>query len=128
MNEIETYKTFTLKGNLYQTTDFCYDINIEFVPDEIVLKYLTAYDEDTATKESILTIMTDLIDGHIIASIPKATAFHESYNIPFNNNKRPIQGCYNFSFRAIDGSNPVNSATFDMDIAMTLVFIKWKKK
>jgi hypothetical protein len=72
--------------------------------------------------------MTELIDGRIIASIPKSTAFHESYNIPFNNNKKPIQGCYAFSFRAIDGSIPVNSATFNMDIAITLVFIKWKKK
>ena len=44
MNDIETYKTITISKEIPSTvTSFTKDINIEFIPDEIVLKYVCRY-------------------------------------------------------------------------------------
>ena len=129
MNDIETYKTITLShiiGTDVDTSpDFSLYIDVPFTPDEVVLKYVslctaTAYTEPIAIKTTLLG------DDQILAVIPKATVFHESFNTPFRCNK-PINTLYDFKIRTILGGRLGTLVTAGY-LSFTLVFIKWKEK
>lgn len=129
--EIEVFKTTTIYGALGNgVTAFTYDVYIDFIPDEIVLKYISRYDNDEHTTpnngDPMILLRSSLVDGEILASIPRSVAFHESYNIPFPN-KKAIRGTYNFILTDIDNDAPSNAVTFDTQITCTLLFIKYKK-
>ena len=125
-NEIDIYKTVTVSGHMGNNTNsFTSNINIEFIPDEIILKYVAKYDNDNAAGDLLNVIYTDLIDNNIIFSYPNSTALYEMCNTPFRNFKQ-IQGLYTFKVTQINGALPANYAAFDTTISMTLLFVKYK--
>lgn len=130
MNEIETYKTLTIALRLEDNKNsFSRDINIEFIPDEIILKNMN-WCNAQATNEIPYKLITNLIDGDgVIGTLPKitvTTSFHDSYNIPFRNS-RPINGTYLFEIKDYTNA-PISVSTENRFLSFTLVFIKWKKK
>lgn len=129
--EIEVVKTTTIYGYLNNNeTSFNYDIYVDFIPDEIILKYISRYDEAEnaapGTSDAMILIRSTLIDNEVLASIPRCAAFHESYNIPFQA-KKSIRGTYSFDITSVTGTLPINVAAFDTYIACTLLFVKYKK-
>jgi hypothetical protein len=124
MNDIETYKTITLKHTIAaNSSSFTKEINCEFIPDEIILKNCSLW--SSAAYDKAIAISTDLIFDTDLLTIPKTSSFHESYNVPFRNH-RPINGTYTFTIKDFD--NVLISKVSTTYIAFTLVFIKWKPK
>ena len=124
MNEIETYKTITVTKVIpINTATFTADINIDFIPDEIVLKNVSFFTGTSYDRSFMLT--SSLIgDDQILATLPKSSSFHESYNIPFKNSGRPIQGNYTFEIREFTKELFIKASV--SYLSFTLVFIKWK--
>lgn len=125
MQDIDTYKTITLKQVIgANTSSFAKDINVEFVPDEIVLKNITFWTSTAYTDAIQLT--SDLILGdRVLLTMPKTTSYHESYNVPFRTLNRPVNGNYKFEIKNF--SDALVSKASTSSLAFTLVFIKWKK-
>eukprot|EP00732_Lithocolla_globosa_P008192 Lithocolla_globosa_v1_NODE_11378_length_513_cov_172.679039.p1 type:complete len:139 gc:universal NODE_11378_length_513_cov_172.679039:442-26(-) len=132
---IDQFKTLTLFKNIQdlsnQDATFSKEIYCEFIPDEIILKYISVYDNsvgDADSKDKMFILKTSLISDNtgILATYPQATAYHESYHLPFKNN-RPINGTYNFTITDITGDNPAGGANYDVFISFTLMFVKYKK-
>ena len=127
-NEIEIYKTITVSGNIGNNANtFSAYINVEFIPDEIILKYVAKYDDDQAASDLLDIISSDLIDNQVIFSYPSSMALYEMCNTPFRNQK-PIQGLYTFTITQIDGSLPSNFASFNSFYSFTFLFVKYKHK
>eukprot|EP00732_Lithocolla_globosa_P007583 Lithocolla_globosa_v1_NODE_9851_length_661_cov_1215.622112.p1 type:complete len:135 gc:universal NODE_9851_length_661_cov_1215.622112:557-153(-) len=129
---IENFRTETFYDQLSGTNSFEVDINCQFIPDEIILKNISAYDNDGTTadaaKDKMFLLKSSLItdNGSILASFPYATAYHESYHVPFKN-VRPIGGTYTFTITDIEGNPPAGGGDYDTFLSVTLLFIKYRK-
>lgn len=140
---IENFRTMTISTFIEELDTkpnyFDRDINIEFVPDEIVLKTVSVYDSDTTTavadKTKLFAIKSNLIyeNANILFTFPLAeNAFHEAYHVPFRNINN-INGTYRFTLISADidknpkGEVPLGGANFKMYISFTLLFIKYRK-
>lgn len=124
--EIETFKTILIKnifGN--NQSSFRRNINIEFIPDEIVLKHVAMSDDNANAEEGNYLIKSNIIDQYELISIPANSMFCESVDIPFKNSK-PITGDFEFTISKINGNAPTQIATMNLSISLTLLLIKFK--
>jgi hypothetical protein len=95
------------------------DIFVDFVPDVIVLKFLTMYDASTAGPP-LTTIVSDLVNGPLTA-VPFSTASYEQQNVIFKNT-RPINGMFTFN---LDG-NGSGVHDGELSIALQIMFARYK--
>eukprot|EP00732_Lithocolla_globosa_P008231 Lithocolla_globosa_v1_NODE_11475_length_505_cov_8.326667.p1 type:complete len:151 gc:universal NODE_11475_length_505_cov_8.326667:25-477(+) len=144
---IKNFRTKTLTANFVTADGNTIDtlINLEFIPDEIILKCISVYDADNVDilgepgeggagttpivdKTKMYHLRTNLISDNsgVLASFPLCKSYHESYHIPFKNTQ-PINGTYNFTvIDAQGGGLPVGGNNFNMHISITLMFVKYK--
>ena len=132
---IDQFKTLTFSAQIEDLTNqdatFSKEINCEFIPDEIILKYVSVYDNSTGdadSKDKMFILKSSLLSDNtgILATYPQATAYHESYHLPFKN-MRPVNGTYNFLITDIFGNKPAGGANYDVFISFTMMFVKYKK-
>lgn len=126
MNTIEQYKTITLMTTIdTDESGFTKNIYVEFIPDEIVLKYVSYAMSAESANVGCFQLSSNLITNDMVVfTAPYALNFHESYNIPFPNYKRTINGTYLFELKTMEGN--LIELDVDLNLAFTLVFIKWK--
>eukprot|EP00732_Lithocolla_globosa_P006086 Lithocolla_globosa_v1_NODE_6795_length_1032_cov_294.655419.p2 type:complete len:137 gc:universal NODE_6795_length_1032_cov_294.655419:586-176(-) len=130
---IKNSRTETFYEQLSGTNTFTENIYLDFIPDEIILKNISYYDDDgttaVAAKTKLFILKSTLVsdNGGAICTFPLATAYHEQYHIPFRN-VRPIGGTYTFTVSDIDGSAPGGGNDFDMYLGVTLTFLQYEKK
>jgi len=126
MTEIVNYKTITVTGYMGNNENsFTSDINLDFQPDEVVVKLIIFDNAINVITDRIYIIKTDLIDNNILAPLEAATGFIQPINIPYKINKS-INGQYTFSIWNYDGSEPDDIADFEVALGITLTFIKYK--
>ncbi len=120
-----------LKINLFGNCQFSQAINLEFQPDEVSCHFFSINNVDYINCQRMLALSSDLIDGTIlnknILVFPSYEIFSETVNIPFKIS-RPIQGDFNFYIRTPSGLLPSNNQSFQLNLSVTLVFIKYKQK
>jgi len=131
VKEIENFKTEMINIHFVSKNIEHYKINVEFAPDEIVLKYISIFDNDGANTRNMYIIKSNLVEGGNLISLPGPTDgtntnYTESVDIPFNNRGRPISGTYEFSITEMDGTIPTNKDTIDYMMCLTFIFIKFK--
>eukprot|EP00732_Lithocolla_globosa_P007934 Lithocolla_globosa_v1_NODE_10670_length_578_cov_2468.967495.p1 type:complete len:139 gc:universal NODE_10670_length_578_cov_2468.967495:85-501(+) len=132
---IKNFKTLTFSAQINDLTDqdatFSKQINLEFIPDEIILKNVSLYNYDINTTaqyySKMFLLKSSLLsdNGGVLASIPHSTAYHEQYHISFKNNS-PINGTYSFTLTDIFGAKPGGGANYNTFISLTLMFVKYK--
>jgi len=126
---IEDYETLNITQHLGNgKNEFNVNILHSVIADEMILKYITIYNTNQggANAPKIYKIKTDLLQGNqTLLTFPKSTIYNESVDIPFNRIKNSNG---DFRFTILDGSEktPGNLPTFDMDISLTLIFVKYK--
>lgn len=127
---IENFKTVTVNSFLNIVNETNIDLYVEFIPDEIVLKSVSVFDDTTGPNTAMFFIKSNLIreNSNVLCSFPLVnSAFHEAYHVPFKCNEQ-ISGTYNFQI--VDASTngiPDSSGDFKIHFAVTLLFIKYKK-
>ena len=129
MNDIETYKTVTISYQFEENENrFNQNIFIEFQVDEIVLKYVSMDISGGFGVNQMFKITSELVPGDgILAVVPNVDIFHESFNIPFRNHTKNINGTYSFYIKDINNANVPLGRTGLVQLSFTLLFIKWKK-
>jgi len=117
-------------NSYYNNASFSRDINIEFIPDEVVLKNVSINNIGYENSDHMLFLRSNLIPGSpILFSFPNLSMYNEALDIPFRL-KSPVNGTYNFNFVTILGKPPSQALIpyFSIEIAFTLLFIKFKSK
>lgn len=122
--KVKERKTIIIRGSGMAAT-FRQDINIQFVPDEVILRGICYYDNTNAANSDIYTIKSSLINNEEIATFGRQennTTF-QKMNSSFIL-RRPVQGSYYFT--VIDFVNDeIEGITFTMTLA--LEFIQYEK-
>eukprot|EP00732_Lithocolla_globosa_P000485 Lithocolla_globosa_v1_NODE_146_length_5712_cov_12.381121.p5 type:complete len:125 gc:universal NODE_146_length_5712_cov_12.381121:3967-4341(+) len=119
--DIEIYQVETVFGT---SSDFYANINIPFHVDEMVIKSVSYSDVGTTNSSRMAYVKSNLTSGKILATIPSAYSFMEQFNIPFKLNTS-VNSSYNFTLTNNDNSLWTSDGAFE--IAITILFIKWKK-
>jgi len=129
--DIEYIKTVTVSGNWNYANPpgdtFFAPINVEFIPDEIKLKYVAYYDSDTNATDALTIIKSSLVDNHTIFAFPGLISLNQQVDFRFRNFKQ-IQGEYTFSIARYNGNQIQNIATVDSYVSLTFEFIKYHPK
>lgn len=127
MAEILNYKTITVTGHLGNNQNsFTFNINnLEFQPDEVVVRLLLGNNELGAITDYMYIIKSDLVDNNVLAPMSATAVILEPVNIPHKLVK-PINGIYTFSIYNYDGTIPGDIALFNLTIGISLLFIKYK--
>lgn len=127
MNKSESnYKTVAITatcGN--NVTSFSSFINLEFVPDEIILKYVCRTDADTANSDPLTLLRSNIIGNNIMYAFPDVANYDNTPLLRFKTIGQPIPNTANFEFVTISGGTPSNKSTYDTKIVMMLEFIKY---
>eukprot|EP00732_Lithocolla_globosa_P006860 Lithocolla_globosa_v1_NODE_8280_length_839_cov_26.331633.p1 type:complete len:141 gc:universal NODE_8280_length_839_cov_26.331633:227-649(+) len=127
---IENFHTETYSKYLFNVASWNENIYIDFIPDEIILKNITVYDDTTdhANNTKLFLVKSSLNNRKgTMASFPQIQAFHENYHTPYKNNNQ-INGSYEFKITDINGNAPSPDAVnFKIHIAITIVFAKYRK-
>lgn len=112
---------FTLNTSSYFSHAF-YEVN--FIPDEIVLKYCSVKSNGPAIYNQLCKIDCSFLGNKTLLSIPINYTFHENFNIPFKKTTFTI-GEHQFYIKNIfdrDISYELNN----LQITMCFLFIKYK--
>ena len=127
--EIKMQKVITFIGSVGNGSNtFSYSVNnLNFIPDEVRLKYVAKYDNDVDDSDNFVVLKSELSDNNIMMTFPKVDVFYQNCDIPWTL-KYPVNGKINFQFTQIDGTVPSNIDTFDTNIALTFLFIKYEDK
>ena len=127
MKEIETFKTVHLFGNFSDDpSETIFNINIPFEVDEIILKYVTFYNNAGGTPQGpdgpeLCIVKSNLIND-IVFSFPLTRAFFEGFNTPFKTTTRRIQGDY--EFKIVDGITGSDAEFTNFKMTLVFVFVK----
>lgn len=126
--EVETYKTVFI-NNKFEANQksFTKNINVEFLPDEIIVKYLSLNDDNVNIEYGMYTLKTNLVREDILICFPPASSFTTSLDIPFKNYDR-INGTYSFTLNKIDNSEIDEMATMNLSLSLVLMFVKFKSE
>lgn len=133
MKEVELFETVFISGVLGANQNkISKKFDLEFPVDEIILKYVSIYDNGaysaggalqspptTYIKSSMLGV------SDILCSYPATFAFHESFNIPFKPTSKYIKGIYDFTFFKPDNSL-IGDGNTDLTVNICMLFIKYK--
>lgn len=124
-SDIENYQSEVIFGNVTAgDSSFTFTLNLPFQPDEFILKTISYTNpEATTTTSEIVYVRSDLVDNKIFFSTACTSYSQETWNTPFRNYK-PVRGTYNFNLTTSSGA-PWTSDT-DLEIAITVLFLKWK--
>lgn len=139
--EIENFKTVIVKGVMVNNAPFFNsNVNVEFIPDEVVIKRISIQDADADNADGMFFINTDMVFPNIIHSYaPMYSYNNEGTPILVNyycdncqpNTRfkitQPMNSLFKFWITDINNAPPKNSATFSMGLALTLEFIQYKK-
>lgn len=139
--EIENFKTVIVKGVMVNNAPFLnFNLNIEFNPDEVIIKRISLQDADADNADSIWFINTDMVFPNVIHSYaPMYTYDNAGTPILVNyycdncepNTRfkitQPMNSLFKLWITNIFNAPPKNVATFSMAIALTLEFIQYKK-
>ena len=97
--KVKNERTLIICGQFLNTNQipdqFTANINIEFQPDEIILKHVAFSDLDTANADPICLVRTDLIDNHFLFALPNVVDASDYCDTHFRNTK-PINSTYTF--------------------------------
>jgi len=120
MSDIETVKTIAIIGTADASgTIICY-INIDFIPDELIVKSVCYYNDFTEARTSY--IWSDLVDGALcsVADYPVTYTPQTRFTM-----KKNIRGDYVFRF--LDANGQIKT-TLQGDLVIMLEFVKYKQK
>lgn len=126
----EFQKTITIAGNWLHTNAtpdvFTEQIDVAFIPDEIIVRYASYYDVDTNPSNSMSYVRSSLIDNHVLLSIPAVTSFQGIIEQRYRNYKQ-IQNLYTFSISNYDNSRITNYSTVNSFLSITFEFVKYRE-
>jgi hypothetical protein len=129
--DIEYIKTVTIAGQFLYTntiiTSFTANIDVEFVPDEIILRRTVLYNLSQGTGDTCCFVKSSLIDNHVLYSYVDVAAASDYTNTHFRNFK-PIQGLYTFDVSTFSGNTISNINAINVTVAFTFEFIKYHPK
>jgi len=126
--EVETYKTVFINNKFENDENtFSKNINVEFIPDEIVVKYICVNDDNTNTETGIYTLKTNLIREEDLITFPAFHNFSQQVDIPFKNYDR-INGTYSFKLGKLDETAIAELDTMDLSLSLVLLFVKFKSE
>ena len=110
-------------------TSFTKEIYIEFIPDEIILKFISITDDNANAQSGCYLIKTNLVESSNLITFPAAAGYAESVDIPFRNSK-PINSTYLFDIFKVDGTKPTGNGLTGMNLSLSLtfLFIKFKSQ
>lgn len=138
-------KTVVVAGSMPNNTpELSKFINVEFQPDEVIIKRISRWDNDEDNADTVVLLNTDLVYPNTIytyaaesnASLDDASpAITTYYNRQGTNDNvesvfkinGSVNSTYRFWFTRYDNAPVSNLASFDTRIAITLVFIEYKK-
>ena len=124
--EIETYKTVMINNKFGNNQNsFNKSIYVEFIPDEIVLKFISAQDNNANDEEGSYLLRTNLVEPFDLISFPASSGYAESVDIPFRSTK-PINSNYEFNLSKVDGGAIARLTTMNLSVSLTFLFIKFK--
>jgi len=128
LRAVETHKTVFLNNKFDNNQkSFEKNINVEFIPDEIIVKYITVKNDNIVAEKGVYMLKTNLVRDEILISFPCRTTFTSSVDIPFKNYDR-INGTYSFTLNKIDYSGIANLANMDLSLSLVLMFVKYKSE
>ena len=123
--DVLNFETTVISSTLaINQTVFSEYINLEFIPDQVVLKTLSVLNASTQQPENYM-LRSSLIDDKILLSVPDAGIVQETYNNPYKCQK-PINSTFNFRLVKIDNTPFTHDGL--LHISITLLFIKWNVK
>lgn len=145
LKDIQNIKTITLTIEYVTENSENVMINVEFIPDFVIVKSVSIFDNDNEVqslqifqvKSSLISDNTSLFtfpkggsnrvfDGtNIIDSIPTLFTQHLKPETIFKL-YNPVNGLYSFTVLNQLGKRPLNVASFNMTILLTLEFVKLK--
>ncbi len=127
--DIEYIKTINVTGYINATDNFTTNIDVEFIPDVIKLKFVTYNNQSESANpfDPMYLLKSTLIDNHTLLGIPAIEVDAQWYDVSFRNFKQ-IGGTYNFSLSNINGGQCINIGNIDIYIVITFEFIKYDKK
>lgn len=126
MPVIEEHKNVLISYSGTEDT-FAVSINIDFVPDEVILKGITSYLDNTGSGV-VSVIKTDLVNEKFLGFFNDANTV-SSVNDAVFTLKKPIRGTYTFQILSIGaGVNNYALYTTGADLSIHLDFVKYKPK
>ena len=136
MKEIENWKVIVADVFFDKSSTASVPIYCEFIPDEIVLKYVSVVDNSSQTNTNIYLFSSDLFNGQIFFSFAcnidpatnGLTLYNEQINTPFQmKNGQMINGNYTFSIQSSSKYAEITPAQIEIHMMLTLMFVKNKK-
>ena len=106
-------------GNTSTVITFTKNLNLEFIPDEMIVKGMHFFKD--GTNNTVFTLSSNLVDYNIMCSFIE-TDIYSNFNNVFQINK-PVNGLYDFTINMVD----TGSIVYNGSIAITLEFIQYKK-
>ena len=137
MKEIENMKTIVTSCYFDAITNVSSSLFCEFVPDEIVLKYVSIVDVSAQNNTHIYQLSSSLLDNQIFYTFATelnaagngTVMYNEQVNTPFfHKNKQNIQGNYSFTLSSYPGDTNLNAANTNVYFSLTFVMFKYKEK
>jgi len=140
---MKLFKTVTIDGSFTAANfvKFTKTINIDFQPDEMIVKMVSVAENDPQNGTGIIhKLNTNMVFPYTIfhyvhnktvsdlasgATENYSEAHHSTPKLRFKVNGI-IQGNYDFWITDINNSIPANIGTYDTDIVITLEFVKYE--
>lgn len=122
-SNVEVNKNIVLQMSLSGSTyNFSRSIELQFVPDVMVVK-LVNYSDDTTDNGSTHYLWSDLVNGHLCSFVENMSSFCPGITYAIN---KSVKG--NFAFQTQKTPDPQTiDTTGDGVLTVHLEFIKYKK-
>lgn len=120
MPEVAASQHVIIRKALGITGRFSENINIDFIPDEMIVRYLMYDAGETELNNSLSTVHLDLVNN-IIGSF--SDRFGSVHNNRFLIHKKSVKGVYEFTVQQIDGTLDTTRNGF---IVIDLEFVQYK--
>lgn len=123
---IEVRKNILIARELDDSSTFTATINIDFIPDEVIIKNIifTLEDPDAAQNWNT-SIYTDLVSDYIGSFSDAPSGNSVTPNLVFTL-RRPINRLYNFSIQAVNAGGTMILYNRSGDLTLHLEFVKYK--
>lgn len=135
MPQIENTKTITVSLNFEAKIEDSREIFCEFQPDEIILKYVSLYDNSPQLDTNLISFSSSLFNNQnfftFATPIQNDTSpifYNEQINTPFKVNSSNVNGLHSFSLKSLYPFANITPADVSVRVAFTFIFIKYKSK
>lgn len=116
---VEVRKNILVIANLNNASEFTFNIDVPFTPDEMIVRNVSVVDVGGA---HVYIIKSSLVDYEVLLSMAN-TDQSTYYQVTHTMNK-PINGQFSFKLYAVDGTALVVTS----ELTIQLEFVRYKKK